>query len=166
MKRLFVLTICMLVSVSMFSQTVTLSFTGRGSGGVVTEERYQQIDSLKISDITRQWEQMIYYPDTVVLLEALAVPMLNVKQSGLEQNVPNPFNCVTEAMLNLYEGGNVTLQVFDAGGREYLSYNGKLPAGEHLFEITLAIPQTYFLTAVTSTGRHMVKMVNLINVNR
>lgn len=161
MKRLFILTICMLVSVSMFSQTVTLSFTGRGSGGVVTEERYQQIDSLKISDITRQWEQMIYYPDTVVLLEALAVPMLNVKQSGLEQNVPNPFNCVTEAMLNLYEGGNVTLQVFDAGGREYLSYNGKLPAGEHLFEITLAIPQTYFLTAVASTGRHMVKMVNL-----
>lgn len=145
----------------MFSQTVTLSFTGRGSGGVVTEERYQQIDSLLVSNVTRQWEQMIYYPDTVVLLEALAVPMINVKQSGLEQNVPNPFNCVTEAMLNMYEGGNVTLQVIDAGGKEYLSYTGKLPAGEHIFEITLAIPQTYFLTAVTSTGRHMVKMVNL-----
>ena len=145
----------------MFSQTVTLSFTGRGSGGVVTDEKYQQIDSLQISNITRHWEQMIYYPDTVVLLEALAVPMLNVKQSGLEQNVPNPFDCVTEARLNLFESDNVTLRVLDAGGKEYLTYIGKLSAGEHVFEITLAVPQPYFLTAETSSGKYMVKMVNL-----
>ena len=161
MKRLFILTICMLVVVSMFSQTVTLSFTGRGSGGAISNEIYQQIDSLQVRNITRHWEQMIYYPDTVVLLEALAVPTLNVKQSGLEQNVPNPFDCVTEARLNLFESDNVTLTVLDAGGKEYLNYNGKLSAGEHLFEITLAIPQPYFLTAVTSTGKYMVKMVNL-----
>ena len=161
MKRLFILTICMLVSVSMFSQTVTLSFTGRGIGGVVTEEKYQQIDSLQISNITRHWEQMIYYPDTVVLLEALAVPMINVKQSGLEQNVPNPFDCVTEVRLNMFERDNVTMRVIDASGKEYLAYRATLPAGEHLFELTLAVPQTYFLTAETGTGRHMVKMVNL-----
>lgn len=151
----------MLIGVLMFSQTVTLSFTGRGSGGYMTEEIYQRIDSLQVRNITRDWMQMIYYPDTVVLLETLAVPMLDVKQSGLEQNVPNPFNCVTEAKLNLYEGDNVTMRILDASGKEYLSYSGKLPAGEHLFEITLAIPQTYFLAAETSVGKYMVKMVNL-----
>lgn len=161
MKRLFLLFIFLLTGVAMFAQTITLSFTGRGKGGNVTEEIYQKIDSLQVRNINRHWEQMIYYPDTVVLLEALAVPMINVKQSGLEQNVPNPFDCVTEAILNLSQSENVTMQVLDASGKEYLTYNEKLPAGEHLFEITLAIPQTYFLTAITSTGKYMVKMVNL-----
>lgn len=161
MKKIVLLVVSLFAFVGVFSQTVTLSFTGRGRGGVVTEEIYQKIDSLQVRNISRHWEQMIYYPDTVVLLEALAVPMLDVKQSGLDQNVPNPFDCVTEANLRLYESDFVALKVVDANGREYAEYNGKLPAGEHLFEITLATPQAYFLTAVTSSGSYVVKMVNL-----
>ena len=151
----------MMVCAGLFAQSVTLSFTGRGSGGIETEEIYQKIDSLQVRNITRHWEQMIYYPDTVVVMEALAVPTLSVKNSGLSQNVPNPFDCVTEADLTLSESDAVLLKVVDGNGREYVSYNGKLPAGTHRFEITLAVPQTYFLTAVTSMGNYSVKMVNL-----
>lgn len=151
----------MLVGVAMFSQTVTLSFTGRGRGGIVTEEIYQQIDSIKVRNITRGWEQMIYYPDTVVVMEPLAVPMLDVRQSGLAQNVPNPFDCFTEADLTLYESDVVALSVVGANGVEYAQYNGKLGVGTHTFEITLAVPQAYLLTATTSTGKYSVKMANI-----
>ena len=161
MKKSSILLIFLLAFASVYSQTVTLSFTGRGRGGIVTEEIYQQIDSMQVSNITRHWHQMIYYPDTVVMMEPLAVPMVSIKQSGLEQNVPNPFDCVTEARLNLHEADNVFVQVLDAVGKECLSYNGRLSAGEHIFEITLAKPQTYMLTTVTSTGKYSVKMVNL-----
>lgn len=161
MRRLFISIILMMVCAGMFAQSVTLTFTGRGSGGNVTEEIYQQIDSLQVRNITREWEQMIYYPDTVVVMEPLAVPMLDVRHSGLDQNVPNPFDCVTEADLTLYEGDVVKLAVVGANGREYASYNGNLAAGTHKFEITLSVPQAYLLTAVTSTGKYSIKMVNL-----
>lgn len=162
MRRLFIILILLIsVSAGLFAQTVTLTFTGRGRGGIYQEEIYQQIDSLKVRNITREWEQMIYYPDTVVVMEPLAVPMFDVKRSGLEQNVPNPFDCVTEADLTLYESDMVYVSVVDANGREYVNYRGKLGRGTHRFEITLAVPQTYLLTATTSTSKHSIKMVNL-----
>ncbi len=161
MKKVLALVAVLFFAVSVYSQTVTLTFTGRGIGGNQTEEIYQQIDSLLISNITRHWEQMIYYPDTVLIMEALAVPMINVETSGLEQNVPNPFDCVTEAELNLSADDKVSIFVTDANGRNYLTFNENLPAGSHRFEIILAVPQTYFLTAQTSRGKHTIKMVNL-----
>ena len=162
MKRLFILFILLLsIGSGLLAQTVTLSFTGRGHGGINEEEIYQQIDSLQIRNVTRHWEQMIYYPDTVVIMDVLDVPMISIPQSGLGQNVPNPFDCVTEAELTLYESDAVNMSIIDANGREYASYSGNLPAGIHKFEITLAVPQAYFLTAVTSTGKYSVKMVNL-----
>lgn len=161
MRRIFTTIILMMVCAGMFAQSVTLTFTGRGSGGNVTEEIYQQIDSLQVRNITREWEQMIYYPDTVVVMEPLAVPMLDVRHWGLDQNVPNPFDCVTEADLTLYEGDVVTLAVVGSNGVEYAKYNGKLGAGTHKFEITLSVPQAYLLTATTSTAKYSIKMVNL-----
>ncbi|MBO7652899.1 MAG: fibrobacter succinogenes major paralogous domain-containing protein [Bacteroidales bacterium] len=161
MRRIFITIILVMVCAGMFAQSVTLTFTGRGSGGIVTEEIYQQIDSIQVRNITHEWVQMIYYPDTVVVMEPLAVPMLDVRHSGLDQNVPNPFDCVTEADLTLYEGDVVTLAVVGANGVEYAKYNGKLGAGTHKFEITLSVPQAYLLTATTSTGKYSIKMVNL-----
>lgn len=162
MRRLFVLLILFMVAgAGLFAQTVTLTFTGRGSGGLVADEIYQQIDSLQVRNITREWEQMIYYPDTVVVMEPLAVPMFDVRRSGLEQNVPNPFDCVTEADLTLPEEDVVALAVVGANGREYASFKQKLGAGTHKFEITLSVPQAYLLTATTSTSKYSVKMVNL-----
>ena len=150
----------MLTVVAVYSQTMTLRFVGHGRGGIQEEETYQQIDSLLVHNVTRQWSRMIYYPDTVVIMNVSDVPVINVKTAGLEQNVPNPFDCVTDVELNLSHDDDVTLAVVDISGRECIRYSGNLPAGSHMFEITLSVPQTYFLTAVTSDAKYTIKMVN------
>lgn len=161
MRKIFAFVMLILACASVNAQSVTLTFTGMGKGGIVTEEIPQQIDSLLVRNLSRSWEQMLYYPDTVFIMDVLDVPMIDVLQSGLSQNVPNPFDCVTEVDLNLPEKDAVSLQVIDANGRVYLEYNANLEAGRSRFEITLAVPQTYFLTASTSTQKYTVKMVNL-----
>ena len=69
-----------------FSQTMTLSFVGHGKGGIHDEEIYQQIDSLLVRNVTRQWSRMIYYPDTVVIINVLYVPVIDVKRSERIKN--------------------------------------------------------------------------------
>jgi uncharacterized protein (TIGR02145 family) len=166
MKKLLLMLVSMLAFVGLYSQTMTLSFVGDGIGGNVEEEIYQQIDSLLVRNVTRQWDRMIYYPDTVVIMNVLDVPVIDVKKAGLEQNVPNPFDCVTDVELNLSEDDAVSISIVDVNGREYLRYSDNLAAGTHLFEVTLSKPQTYFLTAVTSNAHYTIKMVNLGSCGR
>ena len=161
MKKLLLILVSMLAFVGVYSQTMTLSFVGHGKGGNVEEEIYQKIDSLLVRNVTRDWDRMIYYPDTVIIMNVLDVPVIDIKRAGLEQNVPNPFNCVTDVELNLSVDQAVTLSVVDVNGREFLNYSGDLEAGTHLFEITLSKPQSYFLTAVTEEGKFSIKMVNV-----
>ncbi|MBO4614650.1 MAG: hypothetical protein J5709_05995 [Bacteroidales bacterium] len=161
MKKLLLMLVALLTFTGVYSQTITLSFTGRGRGGTVTEEIYQQIDSLLVQNFTRHWERMIYYPDTVVIMDVLDVPLIEVKHEGVEQNVPNPFDCVTDVELNLSHDDAVSISIVDVNGREYLHYSGKLSAGAHVFEVTLSKPQAYMLTAVTGDSKYTIKMVNL-----
>lgn len=161
MKKLLLLIVSLLAFVGVYSQTLTLSFTGRGEGGIMSEEIYQQIDSLLVRNISRSWDRMIYYPDTVVIMDVLDVPVIDVKRAGLEQNVPNPFNCVTDVELNLSQDDAVLISVTDVNGRECLSYSGDLSVGTHIFELVLSKPQTYFLTAITSDSKYTIKMVNM-----
>ena len=161
MKKLLLVFASLLVFVGVYSQTITLSFTGRGHGGIETGEVYQQIDSLLVRNVTRHWDKMIYYPDTVVIMDVLDVPLIDVKREGVEQNVPNPFDCVTDVELNLTHDDAVSISVVDVNGREYLHYSGNLSAGSHVFELTLSKPQAYMLMAVTGDSKYTIKMVNL-----
>ena len=160
MKKLLLMLVSLLTFVGLYSQTMTLRFVGHGKGGIQEEEVYQQIDSMLVHNVTRNWSRMIYYPDTVVIMNVSDVPIIDVKTAGLGQNVPNPFDCVTDVELNLNHDDAVTLAVVDINGRECLRYSGDLSAGSHLFEITLSVPQAYFLTAITSDAKYTIKMVN------
>jgi len=161
MKKLLLMLVAMLAFVGVYSQTMTLSFVGHGKGGNVEDEIYQQIDSLLVRNITRDWDRMIYYPDTVIIMNVLDVPLIDVKREGVEQNVPNPFDCVTDVELNLSHDDAVSISIVDVNGREYLHYSGNLSAGSHVFEVTLSKPQAYMLTAVTGDSKYTIKMVNL-----
>ncbi len=156
MKR-FLLTIAIaMCSTLAFSQSITLSFTGQTIRG-----RYVDMDSIRINNLTQGWTATLVAPDTSCSFDITAIKINSVMPAELSQNVPNPFYGTTEVNLALPKPDKVNMQALDMGGRVFTNYNGNLPEGEHRFEISLASPQSYLLSATTSSGTSAIKMVNL-----
>ena len=156
MKR-FLLTIAIaMCSTLAFSQSITLSFTGQTIRG-----RHVDMDSIVIRNLTQGWTATLVAPDTSCSFDITAIKINSTMPAELSQNVPNPFHGTTEVNLALPQPDKVTMQALDMGGRVFANYNGNLPEGEHHFEISLASPQSYLLSATTSSGTSSVKMVNL-----
>ena len=156
MKRILLIIAIAMCSTLAFSQSITLNFTGQTIRG-----RHVDMDSIVICNLTQGWTATLVAPDTSCSFDITAIKINNVMQAELSQNVPNPFHGTTEVSLSLPKPDKVGLQVHDIGGRLFANYNGNLPDGEHRFEISLASPQSYLLSATTSSGTSAIKMVNL-----
>ena len=156
MKRLVLTTLIAICTLCAFAQSINLSFTGKTIRG-----RHVDMDSIAIRNLTQGWTATIVAPDTSCTFDLTAIKINSVMSAELSQNVPNPFHGTTEVSLSLPQPDKVGLQVHDIGGRLFADYNGNLPEGEHRFEISLASPQGYLLSATTSCGTSSVKMVNL-----
>jgi len=156
MKRLISTIIIAICTVCAFAQSINISFTGKTIHG-----RHVDMDSIVIHNITQGWTATLVAPDTSCSFDITAIKINNAMQAGLSQNVPNPFYGTTEINLALPKPDKVNMQALDMGGRVFANYNGDLPEGEHRFAVSLASPQSYLLSATTSSGTSSVKMVNL-----
>lgn len=158
MKRILLIIAIAMCSTLAFSQSITLNFTGQTIRG-----RHVDMDSIVICNITQGWTATLVAPDTSCSFDITAIKINNVMQAELSQNVPNPFHGTTEVSLSLPKPDKVNMQALDMGGRVFANYNGNLPEGEHRFAVSIASPQSYLLSATTSSGTSSVKMVNLGN---
>ena len=159
MKKFLLLGACVLCLFSVVAQeTVTLTFTAKQENNA-----YQQLDSVMVSNVTRGWTEMLYYPDTILSMNVVGITNYQDKKVRLHQNVPNPFHGVTDFNLTLAENGKVNLTIFDINGKQVAEYHNTLPSGEHLFRATMSSPQTYLLSAMTKNGNTAIKMINLSN---
>ncbi|MBQ6277927.1 MAG: hypothetical protein IJK62_14620 [Bacteroidales bacterium] len=156
MKRLISTIIIAACTLCAFAQSINISFTGKTIRG-----RHVDMDSIWINNLTQGWTATLVAPDTSCSFDLTAIKINSVMSAELSQNVPNPFHGTTEVSLSLPKPDKVGLQVHDIGGRLFADYNGRLPEGEHRFEISLASPQSYLLSANTSDGTSSIKMVNL-----
>lgn len=156
MKRLVLTTLIAICTLCAFSQSINITFTGKTIYG-----RHVDMDSIVICNLTQGWTATLVAPDTSCSFDLTAIKINSAMPAGLSQNVPNPFHGTTEVSLSLPKPDKVGLQVHDIGGRLFADYNGNLPEGEHRFEISLASPQSYLLSATTSSGTSAIKMVNL-----
>ena len=156
MKRLISTIIIAICTVCAFSQSINISFTGKTIRG-----RHVDMDSIVIRNLTQGWTATLVAPDTSCSFDITAIKINSTMPAELSQNVPNPFYGTTEVNLALPQPDKVSMQALDMGGRVFANYNGNLPEGEHHFEISLASPQSYLLSATTSSGTSSVKMVNL-----
>ena len=158
--RLIILFISMIFNmfVATAQELVTLSFTGE-----TESHQYQQLDSVKIDNVTREWSEVIYYPDTFLHLITVGVALYKQadEQIKLYQNIPNPFNGITDFNIALAEKSTVSLIIYDINGKQSASYRHKLGAGTHLFRAFLSTPQTYLLSATSQGGQATIKMVNV-----
>ena len=156
MKRLISTIIIAACTLCAFAQSINISFTGKTIRG-----RHVDMDSIVIRNLTQGWTATLVAPDTSCSFDLTAIKINSTMPAELSQNVPNPFYGTTEVNLALPQPDKVSMQALDMGGRVFANYNGNLPEGEHRFEISLASPQGYLLSATTSSGTSAIKMVNL-----
>ena len=138
------------------SQTVSLAFTGRDS-----VNKYVQLDSIAIYNLTKGWQETIYWPDTVITLSTPAgIADAQEQEIGLS-SYPNPFNGTSLVKFTLSQSEQVQMAVYNIAGQRIMEYHSFLEAGTNYFDISFQKPQVYFLVVNTVEGRFVQKLVNL-----
>lgn len=150
MKRFLLFASLLLMFSSLFAQEVTtLTFTAKQQN-----QAYQQLDSVVVTNLTREWTEVIYFPDTLLFMNTVGITDYQSDNGKVKlyQNIPNPFHGVTDFNLTLFNKEKVDLVIFDINGRKVAEYHNTLGSGEHMFRATMNTPQTYLLSAVTKNG--------------
>lgn len=154
-KTVLIAIVALLGMATTFAQTsVTLTFTCQ-----TTDGGYLQPDSITIENLSRNWVETIYYPDTVYILNVGTSVPNRPNDNGM-QVMPNPFDGTTRVNVQSSKTENVKMTLTDMGGRVCAEFSGLLQKGGNLFNITLTTPQTYLLSVQTSSGIRSLKMEN------
>ena len=157
MKKIVLLFLLLAIGTIAFSQEITVRFTGQLNG-----TSYCRLDSVKVTNLTRNWTETVEYPDTIIVLGGTVGTELNIAATqGLGQNIPNPFDCETRVELSVSQREDVRMQLLDVAGKLYAEYKGSLNAGLHTFDISAANPQTYLLIATVGDRQYSIRMVNV-----
>lgn len=157
MRKLFLFVLVCFLCLGAFSQEITLSFVGQ-----LNDSEYCPMDSVVVTNVTRNWTETIVYPDTIIVVGGTVSNDLNIVTTvGLEQNVPNPFDCETRVELALLQREDVRMQLLDVAGHVCAEYAGSLNEGVHVFDISAANPQTYILNAILGSRSYSIRMVNV-----
>lgn len=156
MKKNLLLTILLLSAMFAMAQSITVKFTAEDQNG-----NYFQLDAVKVTSISQNWNQTLAYPDTILILNYTdGIAELPVAE-GLLQNRPNPFRGTTEATLTLQEEGQAKIQVIDIAGKVLAECAKTLTQGEHIIKVSLAEPQMALLRVSTPNHDYAVKMLNV-----
>ncbi|MCR4681227.1 MAG: T9SS type A sorting domain-containing protein, partial [Bacteroidales bacterium] len=158
MKRLLSFLVVILINTVAFAQSVTLTFTAMD-----TANQYVQLHRVSITNLTKGWQETIYWPDTTLTMQngtgIADVETLGRVSLQMSQNNPNPFTGTTEVNLKVTNEGTVALDIADINGRIVVVNDYTLQPGSHQFRITLAAAGTYVMTARQSGQTSSIKMV-------
>ena len=146
MRRLILFISATLISIACFAQDVTLTFTGRDANN-----QYCQLDRVLITNLTRGWQETIYWPDTTLMMQngTRIDDFDGTSEFGLSPNSPNPFNGTTDVNLTVADADAVTLEITDVNGR-IVGTN----------RITLSAAGNYVMSARQNGKTSSIKMVN------
>ncbi len=122
---------------------ITITFSGQNE-----YQTYVRLDSVLVTDVTRNWSEMLIYPDTVIELNNISGVNSYPKESVIKLT-PNPLRGNARISFQLNEEASAHIQITDLNGRKCASWSGKLSVGEHSFNVTLTVPQMYVLTVRT-----------------
>lgn len=159
MKKLLSILVVILISTSAFAQSVILTFTAKDA-----TNQYVQLNRVTITNLTKGWQETIYWPDTTLtMLNGTGIADIvganDYSPLRLSQNNPNPFTGTTEVGLMVATDGTVALDIADINGRIVVANDYTLQPGSHQFRITLATAGTYVMTARQSGQTSSIKMV-------
>lgn len=159
MKKIIFLSVMLSLMCSLFAQeTVTLTFTGKQES-----TPFQKLDSVQIKNLSKGWTEVIYYPDTLLILNTVGISRWESQNGAttLFQNTPNPFEGTTDFKLILTHKDKVRFAIYDINGKEIADFQRTLTAGEYQFRASMGTPQTYILNVNTKDGNAAIKMINV-----
>ncbi len=156
MKKLatFLTILAVALAQTAVSQDITLRFTGATTSG-----DYVRLDSVKVQNVSRSWNETVVYPDTVMSFACTGI----AEARGLAAELsayPNPFNGTTNVSVTLPQSGNAVLQLFNVAGQKVAERSLELQSGSNLLEVRLQNPQVYLLAVTTPQGRSTIKLLN------
>ncbi len=155
MKKLLVVMVSVMMQVLVFGQGgAVVTFTGRDADG-----HYVRPDSVVVENLTHQWTETMYWPDTVLTL-TVGTGIDNPTMTNGIRVSPNPFDGTAQVEVPVEKAGEVQVQVADMLGRVCAQYVNRLPSGSHTFLVTLSRPQVCVLTVKTAAGQRSAKLEN------
>ena len=160
MKRqlfsLLFLIACLSNGMMLTAQTITLTFTGR-----TFEADYIPLDSVTIFSYEGNWQETIYFTDTVFMMNpAVGITTYDSIPSAELKVFPNPTDGSAVARLYLPQGGSTTLTLSDLSGKILQKWSGRVEKGGHIFNISLSNTHVCLLTAKTSSATLTEKIIN------
>lgn len=158
MKRISFLIGLTLCFATVFAQQEEIHFKGHN----LNNNQYIQLSKIEITNLSRNWTETLYYPDTTLILKVITgIDNQKDYSFGLKQNNPNPFIGTTEVTLEVAKAGKVTMTLTDILGRKVKTFSMTVnQPGNHAFRVHVASTGTYVLTARQNGKVSSIKMIN------
>ena len=124
---------------------------------------YVQLDSIKVLNRSQGGDTMLYWPDTVLLLDFMVVaPEINNDNGNFRvfQNFPNPVKDLTTISLSVPERDNVSLRITDMVGRLLFKSDRLLNEGIHSFRFSPGEGNLFLFTAEWRGIRNSIKVLH------
>jgi uncharacterized protein (TIGR02145 family) len=132
---------------SVVGQKPTMELTFSAINGA----SYVQLDNIKVMNRTQGGDTVLYYPDTVLVLDyQVGITEANHEKTSLQvlQNYPNPVEDQTTITLYIPEKDKVDLIITNIFGRQFIHTWRVLGVGYHSFRFSPGIGNLFFFTAI------------------
>ena len=148
---------CLIISAIGQISAIELTFTAIDSAA------YVQLDSIKVMNRTQGSDTVLYWPDTMLVLDdQVGVPEINnnVGTFKVFQNFPNPVTDQTTISLFIPEKDQVNLIITDLTGRVIFKSASLLDKGTHSFRFNPGKGNLYFFSAQWRGQSSSIKILN------
>jgi uncharacterized protein (TIGR02145 family) len=156
--KIFLSILALGLIVSAFGQKPTLELTFTA----IDSASYVQLDSIKVMNRTQGGDTLLYWPDTVLVLDyQVGITEINNKGENLQvfQNYPNPVKDQTTITLYIPERDKVSLQVTDILGRRVINADRLLDRGYHSFQFAPGSGEVFLFTAYWKSTSGSIKIL-------
>jgi len=156
--RLLILFFFFSFSLSAQTPFIDLTFTSSFQG------LHVPLDSIKVSNVSKNTDTMLYGTDTVIRLEYETGIGEEIYRSNndltLFQNYPNPFIGTTEFEMFLPGSERVSIKISSVSGRYLHTSEHKLQNGLHRFKVECPEAGIFFLSVVHDRTYRVLRMIS------
>ncbi len=156
-KFYFIIFFIVCTTLSLVAQTTELRFTGEDRNHL-----HVRLDKVQIVNYTQSWMELIFYPDTVLILTTgTGIATLDEASTSFSSVMPNPSYGISDITVQTVKEEFVQLSLFDVQGKKITELQQLLTVGKHTLRVHLSTPQLYLLTLTMEDIQHTFKIINI-----